>query len=80
MKSNEDQVKKGLSQSSGQLRTDTRGDPANRLPKAVARTTPMALFIYSLVVVWFHQMGHQLLRFPFRPWYPKKQEPSSPTC
>ena len=44
-------------------------DPANRLPKAVARTAPMALFIYSLVVVWFHKSGHQLLRFPFRPWY-----------
>ena len=29
-------------------------DPANRLPKAVARTAPMALFIYSLVVVSFH--------------------------
>ena len=36
----------------------------------------MAMFIYSLVVVWFHQTGHRLLRFPFRPWYPKKQEPS----
>ena len=38
-------------------------DPANRLPKAVARTAPMALFIYSLVVVWFHKSGHQLLRW-----------------
>ena len=28
------------------------------------------------MVVWFHQTGHQLLRFPFRPWYPKKEEPS----
>ena len=51
-------------------------DPANRLPKAVARTAPLALFIYTLVVVWFHQTGHQLLRFPFRPWYTKKEEPS----
>ena len=51
-------------------------DPANRLPKAVARTAPMALFIYTLVVVWFHQTGHQFLRFPFRPWYTKKEEPS----
>ena len=39
-------------------------DPANRLPKAVVRTVPMALFIYTLVVIWFHQTGHQLLRFP----------------
>jgi DDE superfamily endonuclease len=51
-------------------------DPANRLPKAVERTAPMALFVYSLVVVRFHQTGHQSLRFPFRPWYPKKEEPS----
>ena len=36
----------------------------------------MAMFIYSLVVVWFHQAGHRLLRFPFRPWYPKKREPA----
>jgi SRSO17 transposase len=51
-------------------------DPANRLPKAVARTAPMALFLYTLVVVWFHKTGHQFLRFPFRPWYTKKEEPS----
>jgi SRSO17 transposase len=51
-------------------------DPANRLPKAVGRTAPMAMIIYSLVVVWFHQTGHRSLRFPVRPWYPKKEEPS----
>ncbi len=51
-------------------------DPANRLPKAVERTAPMAMFIYSLVVVWFHRTGHESVRFPFRPWYPKKAEPS----
>jgi SRSO17 transposase len=51
-------------------------DPANRLPKAVGRTAPMALIIYSLVVVWFHRTGHTFLRFPIRPWYPRKEEPS----
>ena len=51
-------------------------DPANRLPKAVERTAPMALIIYSLVIVWFHQMGHQSVRFPSSPWYRKKREPS----
>ena len=40
----------------------------------------MALFIYTLVVVWFHQTGHQSLRFPFLPCYTKKEEPSLPTC
>src|SRR5262249_24364432 len=51
-------------------------DPANRLPKAVERTAPMALILYSLVVVWFHKMGYQFVRFPDRPWYRRKQEPS----
>jgi hypothetical protein len=51
-------------------------DPANRLPKAVERTAPLAMFIYTLVVVWFHREGHRSVQFPFRPWYPKKVEPS----
>jgi SRSO17 transposase len=51
-------------------------DPANRLPRAVQRTAPMAMIVYSLVVVWFHRAGHESLRFPVRPWYPKKEEPS----
>jgi hypothetical protein len=46
------------------------------LPKAVERTAPMAMFIYTLVVVWFHREGHRSVRFPFRPWYKKKVEPS----
>jgi len=51
-------------------------DPANRLPKAVQRTAPMALFLHSLVVLWFEKDGYQWLRFPERPWYPRKAEPS----
>ena len=51
-------------------------DPVHRLPKAVVCTVPMALFIYTLIVISFHQTGHQLLRFPFLPWYTKKEEPS----
>jgi hypothetical protein len=51
-------------------------DPANRLPKAVERTAPMALFIGTIIVVWFHRTGHQSVEFPFRPWYQKKAEPS----
>jgi hypothetical protein len=42
----------------------------------VERTAPLALILYSLVVVWFHRTGHPSLRFPIRPWYPKKAEPS----
>jgi SRSO17 transposase len=52
------------------------GEQANRLPRAVERTAPMAFVFYSLIVVWFHQVGHKFLKFPVRPWYTKKEEPS----
>jgi hypothetical protein len=52
------------------------GEQANRLRKAVERTAPMAFFLYSIVVVWFHRVGHEFVQFPFRPWYRRKQEPS----
>jgi DDE superfamily endonuclease len=52
------------------------GEQANRVPKAIERTAPMAFFLSSIVVVWFHRVGHQFLRFPTRPWYRHKQEPS----
>lgn len=51
-------------------------DPANRLPKAVQRTAPMAMVLVSLTTLWFHQQGHRHVRFPERPWYTKKKEPS----
>ena len=51
-------------------------DPANRVRGAVRRTAPFALFLYSLIVVWFHQVGHTLAQFPERPWYRQKREPS----
>jgi hypothetical protein len=51
-------------------------DPANRLPRAVQRTAPMALVLYSLVVWWFDAVGYQWVKFPERPWYRHKREPS----
>jgi hypothetical protein len=51
-------------------------DPANRLPRAVRRTAPMALLFYTLIVVWFHQEGRALVLFPYRPWYRHKREAS----
>jgi len=51
-------------------------DPANRLPKAVQRTAPIAWVLYSLIVLWFHCEGHRHVMFPIRPWYRKKREPS----
>lgn len=51
-------------------------DPANRKEKAVRRTAPMAMVLYSLIVVWFHREGHRHVDFPERPWYQHKEEPS----
>jgi hypothetical protein len=51
-------------------------EPANRKPLAVQRTAPIALVLYSLIVLWFHRVGHLFVRYPERPWYPKKLEPS----
>jgi hypothetical protein len=51
-------------------------DPANRLPKAVERTAPMAMVIHTVVVVWFHREGYRSVQSPFRPWYQEKVEPS----
>jgi hypothetical protein len=51
-------------------------DPANRKPKAVERTAPMALLLYSLIVLWFHRHGNRRVEYPERPWYRTKQEPS----
>ena len=51
-------------------------DPANRLAKAVMRTAPMALVLYTLAIIWFHRVGHAQVRFPDRPWYSCKKEPS----
>jgi hypothetical protein len=51
-------------------------DPANRLPQAVRRTAPMALVLYSLIVLWFDGGGQAWVQFPQRPWYRRKREPS----
>jgi len=51
-------------------------DPANRKEKAVRRTAPMAMVLYSLIVVWFDRQGHRHVEFPERPWYRRKEEPS----
>jgi hypothetical protein len=31
---------------------------------------------YSLIVVWFAQVGHRLWQPPHGPWYPSKRRPS----
>ena len=51
-------------------------DPANRLPPAVRRTAPMAMFLYSLTILWYALGGYEHVQFPNRPWYRRKAEPS----
>jgi DDE superfamily endonuclease len=51
-------------------------DPATRTPVAVPRTAPLALVLYSLIVAWFQRDGHRQVRYPDRPWYGRKAEPS----
>ena len=51
-------------------------DAASRTPQAVQRTAPMAMFLYSLTIVWFAGGGHADFQMPERPWYWWKSEPS----
>lgn len=51
-------------------------DAANRKEQAVKRTAPMAMFLYSLTIVWYATEGHKDFQIPHRPWYQWKEEPS----
>jgi hypothetical protein len=44
--------------------------------KSVQRTCPMALLLYSLVVLWFVEEGHRCYQPIERPWYPHKPHAS----
>jgi hypothetical protein len=43
---------------------------------AVLRTAPIAMLLYSLIVLWFARAGHTLYRPLVRPWYPQKERAS----
>jgi hypothetical protein len=43
---------------------------------AVLRTAPIAMLLYSLIVLWFARVGHSFYRPPVRPWYRSKRQPS----
>lgn len=49
-------------------------DPQNRTERAVERTAPMALWVYTLTVTWYLTAGKNLktARLPSLPWYQKK--------
>jgi DDE superfamily endonuclease len=44
--------------------------------RAVERTAPMAMLLYSLVVLWFAREGHRRWQPLACPWYTTKTEPS----
>jgi len=53
-------------------------DPQNRTERAVERTAPMALWLYSLVVIWYLRTGQHLraARIGALPWYQSKAAPA----
>jgi hypothetical protein len=51
-------------------------EPQGWTRRAVQRTAPTAMLLYTLVVVWFSREGHRHYRPPNRPWYVGKTQPS----
>jgi hypothetical protein len=47
-------------------------EPQGWTRDAVRRTAPVAMLLYSLVVLWFARDGHRHYAPPQRPWYPGK--------
>jgi hypothetical protein len=51
-------------------------EPQGWTRRAVERTAPTAMLLYSLIVLWFFDQGHREYRLPNRPWYTTKTTPS----
>ena len=51
-------------------------EPQGWTRRAVERTAPMAMLLYSLIVMWFVRDGHRYYRSLERPWYTTKTQPS----
>jgi hypothetical protein len=51
-------------------------EPQGWTRRAVERTAPMAMLLYSLIVLWFAAEGHRHYRVPKRPWYTTRQHAS----
>ena len=51
-------------------------EPQGWSRRAVQRTAPMAMLLYSLIVVWFVEYGHADYRPVKRPWYLTKEHES----
>jgi len=44
--------------------------------RAVERTAPVAMLLYSLIVLWFADHGHRHWQAPAHPWYRSKRSPT----
>lgn len=51
-------------------------EPQGWTRRAVERTAPLAMLLYSLIVLWFAREGHRRWRSLTCPWYQSKTEPS----
>jgi hypothetical protein len=51
-------------------------EPQGWTRQSVERTAPLAMLLYSLIVLWFAREGHRNWRLNVFPWYPSKTEPS----
>lgn len=51
-------------------------EPQGWSRKAVERTAPLAMLLYSLIVLWFAREGHRFYQPLKCPWYTTKAEPS----
>jgi len=51
-------------------------EPQGWSRRAVERTAPTAMLLYSLIVLWFAHVGHRNYRAPLRPWYRSKARAS----
>lgn len=51
-------------------------EPQGWSQHAVRRTAPLAMLLYSLVLIWFAREGHRLYQPPRWPWYPHKRHAS----
>jgi hypothetical protein len=51
-------------------------EPQGWSRKAAERTAPLAMLLYTLIVLWFAREGHRFYRPLDCPWYTSKTEPS----
>jgi DDE superfamily endonuclease len=56
------------------------GEARNRVRAAVERTVPFALYLHTLIIIWYTRHGHDphtiTARRHAQPWYPTKTEPA----